>query len=189
VECRRNFVRAVSVLLSRPCCVCVWVRSSVGWVCSLCGVTPFSTAKSAVPLHRQICYALRPDFRLLFPDHVSLSARDLVCKLITPAQHRLTAEQALAHPWLKEDKSRPSEVHRWHLQRLATFAPSEGLGFSCKGVVSRGRTVVDVPMGAEEGTSPPLSDLGSPPPVGTGKKHRPAEGLKSPEDVRKRARQ
>ena len=71
----------------------------------LCGVTPFARAASSPPLSVQICMALRPDFALVFPDHVSPLARDLLSRLLCRPSRRLTADVALAHPWFASDKA------------------------------------------------------------------------------------
>jgi len=68
----------------------------------LCGCPPFSTERTDKSLVRQVC-----DGDYSFPKskwaNISDSAIDLVSKLMTVEKNiRLTAEQALAHPWLNE---------------------------------------------------------------------------------------
>ena len=117
----------------------VWVR--------LTGVTPFSLGPGSLPLHRQICFALRPDFKLLFPEYVSPAARDLLSKLITSAAGRLTAEQALAHPWLRADKKAKADGidAAWRLERLPTYCPAEGMGFSCRAAQAKPEDAAPAP--------------------------------------------
>ena len=71
----------------------------------LCGCPPFSTERTDKSLVRQVC-----DGDYSFPKskwaNISDSAIDLVTKLMTVEKNiRLTAKQALAHPWLNEDEN------------------------------------------------------------------------------------
>ena len=71
----------------------------------LCGCPPFSTERTDKSLVRQVC-----DGDYSFPKskwaNISDSAIDLVTKLMTVEKNiRLTAKQALAHPWLNETEN------------------------------------------------------------------------------------
>ena len=71
----------------------------------LCGCPPFSTERTDKSLVRQVC-----DGDYSFPKskwaNISDSAIDLVTKLMTvDKNNRLTAEEALKHPWLNEGEN------------------------------------------------------------------------------------
>jgi len=69
---------------------------------------------------------IRPGYGAHFPaalDSVSANAKDLIAKLLKPSQTRLTAEEALSHPWLRGEAS-TSPLDPLVIKGLKTFSGS-----------------------------------------------------------------
>ncbi|CEH15050.1 camk camk1 protein kinase [Ceraceosorus bombacis] len=78
----------------------------------LCGYTPFDRDSTMEEMQAIINadYSFEP---AVYWADVSSEARDFITKLLTiDPQARLTAKQALEHPWLSEGIERPAEVQR-----------------------------------------------------------------------------
>lgn len=56
-------------------------------------------------------------------DDVSAEAKDLICKLISKPERRLTAEEALQHPWIRTlaGNSKKDKLKKINLESLKKF--------------------------------------------------------------------
>lgn len=56
-------------------------------------------------------------------DDVSNEAKDLICKLISKPERRLTAEEALQHPWIRTQakNSKTDKLKKINLESLKKF--------------------------------------------------------------------
>ena len=93
---------APEVLLAKQygCEVDMWAVGVIAYIL-LCGFEPFYDERGDQAMFQRI---LKCQFEFVSPwwDDVSLSAKDLVCKLIVlDPTKRLTAKQALQHPWVQ----------------------------------------------------------------------------------------
>ncbi|KDN52592.1 Pkinase-domain-containing protein [Tilletiaria anomala UBC 951] len=75
----------------------IW-SSGVITYCLLAGYTPFY-GEDQPSLFRQIV-EMRVEFEPKYWSEISDIAKDFICKCLCPAEKRLTAAQALQHPWL-----------------------------------------------------------------------------------------
>ncbi|KAJ3147877.1 hypothetical protein HK101_002191 [Irineochytrium annulatum] len=86
----------------------LWSSGVVLYIC-LCGFPPFSDDLAPPPMTDQIKQG-KYDFPSPFWDAISPEAVDLCKKLMTVnPDERLTAEQALEHPWMKKDLDEKDE--------------------------------------------------------------------------------
>ena len=78
----------------------------------LCGYTPFDHDSQKDEVQR----ILTADFRFepaIYWEGVSQQARDFICRLLTvDPEQRMTAKQALAHPWLADVNAEAENAQR-----------------------------------------------------------------------------
>ncbi|ORY96298.1 kinase-like domain-containing protein [Syncephalastrum racemosum] len=87
----------------------LWSVGVMLYIC-LSGIPPFSDDHSPLPMREQI---LRGEYEYPSPycDLISASARDLIDRLLTvDPTKRLTAEEALEHPWMKEEEDKLKDM-------------------------------------------------------------------------------
>ncbi|KCV72870.1 calcium/calmodulin-dependent protein kinase I [Fonticula alba] len=134
----------------------------------LCGYPPFYDEDQATLF--QTIMAGVFDFHVEYWSHISDSAKDLIRRLLTvdPAQ-RLTAEEALRHPWIAQEGGSASniDIHESFTTQLAKFNARRKLRAAMKTVamVTRlkrlGLNAAEATADEQEETSD-SSPLGSP---------------------------
>ncbi|KAJ8029482.1 Calcium/calmodulin-dependent protein kinase type IV [Holothuria leucospilota] len=106
----------------------------------LCGFEPFYDERGDSYVYRKI---LKADYEFISPwwDPVSLSARDFINKLlIADPRKRLTAKQALSHPWVRAEFSGANISHMLHTQeKIKEFNARRKLKAAGKAVIAMNR--------------------------------------------------
>uniref|UniRef100_A0A8C5LX07 Calcium/calmodulin-dependent protein kinase type IV n=1 Tax=Leptobrachium leishanense TaxID=445787 RepID=A0A8C5LX07_9ANUR len=104
----------------------------------LCGFEPFFDPRGDQYIYRKI---LKCDYEFSSPwwDDISLNAKDLVQKLIVlDPQKRLTASQAMQHPWVTGKAAKVSHMDRTQ-KKLVEFNARRKLKAAMKAVVASSR--------------------------------------------------
>ncbi|XP_071845585.1 calcium/calmodulin-dependent protein kinase type IV-like [Apostichopus japonicus] len=106
----------------------------------LCGFEPFYDERGDSHVYRKI---MRADYEFISPwwDPVSLSARDFINKLlIVSPKKRLTAKQALEHPWVRAEFSGANVSQMLHTQeKIKEFNARRKLKAAGKAVIAMNR--------------------------------------------------
>ncbi|KAG1652134.1 Calcium/calmodulin-dependent protein kinase type IV [Nymphon striatum] len=87
----------------------IWSAGVIGYIL-LCGFEPFYDEQGDQAMLRKI---VRGEYEFISPwwDEVSLIAKDLISKLlIVDPKLRLTARQALDHPWVKGEQAKTDHM-------------------------------------------------------------------------------
>ncbi|KAK0544725.1 hypothetical protein OC846_005950 [Tilletia horrida] len=87
----------------------VWSAGVISY-CLLGGYTPFYGPDQ--PSLFQHIIAMRVEFEPAYWSEISATAKDFILKCLCPADRRMTAEQALQHPWLAELPDQHDPEHR-----------------------------------------------------------------------------
>lgn len=90
----------------------------------LCGYSPFQ-GENPLSVIRSVMRG-KIDFNAKYWYHISDNAKDLVKKLITDRNSRLTAKAALSHPWFSRS-SIPKSLSLQHLSNFCIFMKSSRL--------------------------------------------------------------
>lgn len=103
---------APEVLLGKPYskAVDMWSVGVITYIL-LCGFEPFYDDRGDTAIYKKI---LRADYAFISPwwDDISLSAQDFISKLlVTDPNKRLSANQAMSHPWVREENSAAKTKH------------------------------------------------------------------------------
>lgn len=141
----------------------------------LCGYTPFDGNSGPEEMHQ--IFNAQYSFDPIYWDHISLEAKDFIrsCLLVNP-QSRLTARQALSHPWLAQSQLRahgmpnPSPASANSIDLL----PNVRQAFNAKKTFRR---AVDTVRATVRLSSTNLMDISPAMDAGTLEQYRPLEDV------------